>query len=109
MGILTIIKTYASLIAGALLVVTVVGTLLYIKTLKLKIKVANTTIASQAVTIQGYALTSKIAQDVLTAHVSEATAKRNDTAALVVALQTTIPKTDEEARVWALQAAGRIQ
>ena len=109
MGILATIKAYADLIIGAVALVVLVALGLYIHTLKAERDKALATVQSQALTIQGYALASKAAQDTITAHAQEAAEEGHQVATVVTNLQSTVPKTDEEARQWALKAAGVIQ
>ena len=109
MGLLTTIKAYANIIIGIVFVVALVAFGIYVHTLKAERDKALLTVQSQALTIQGYALASKAAQDTITAHAQEAAEEGHQVATVVTNLQSTVPKTDEEARQWALKAAGVIQ
>ena len=109
MGILATIKAYADLIIGAVALVVLVALGLYIHTLKAERDKALATVQSQALTIQGYAYASKMAQDTITAHAQAATEQGKQIAKVVLDLQATVPKTDEEARQWAIKASKEIQ
>ena len=106
---LSALKTYANLIIGVVVVVLMAATGIYIHVLKGHLDSARATVQSQALTIQGYALASQAAQASIAAHVQEATAQGQQVASVVASLQTTVPKTDEEARQWALKAAEVIR
>ena len=96
----------AKVIIGVLLVA---GLALWIAIVYHQRNTARAEVAAQAVTIKGYQLASQTAQAVASAHSAQAQAEGKQVAQVVADLAKATPKTDDEARQWALAAAGRIQ
>jgi hypothetical protein len=94
-------------VAGLALLV--VGLVIWITTLTHQRNSARIQVAEQAQVIEGFKRASEAARIRMVAVAKAAALRREETVALVQDLARVTPQTNEEARAWALQAAGRIR
>jgi len=103
------LEAYDGAIKVVVALTLVCATALWITILTHQRNTARAEVAAQALTIKGYQLASQTAQAVANAHTAQAQAVGQQVAQVVQDLAKATPKTDDEARQWAIQAAGRIK
>jgi hypothetical protein len=102
------IKAYATGILVGLALVVLLGLGIKIGVLTHQRNIARSTVASQALTIQGYQIASDAARARVDVAVEKSEISDQKHAALITDLHASLPKTPDAALAWAIQSGKKI-